>query len=307
MAPNNPHPTLQTIPAELRLQILSYLLPSSSEIPNHALEPAGLGLDDLRLSPSYQASETAVLNYLLVCRQFAIEFTAQAYRSANFVIRSTYAPPSLPDRLSVLSQIQISSLRHISIVVSGTLFFQEEVLNGWRSHVFNNPDLRLDTLSFILARHWQPISVRDFMPALVSWLVGLDRQTAPKKIRFVYNDATDLGTFIGWYVELLHRLLGEDHRLRFVMAKGVTGTEDALGGMRTRPKECATGEIAKQGGEINSTGTGWACCFNDGDQSIVFVATEPHEVMTEEEWQDEADRLKMRPPRDTGRPLVWNI
>jgi hypothetical protein len=211
--PSHEPPTLLTLPAELRLHIVSYLLSHPS--PTGFLPPKpghGITLDN-----DYTATHSLTL--LLVCRTFYQDLSTILFAHTHFVTRDMYSP--LSTRLFVLHPAQIAAIRNLAWV-AGPRQFGEMV--QWHSRVFDFPlpsgsadahltsGLRLDTLRIVLhhSSYWHYLS--DFTSDLVSLLRRLE---GVRKLIVVKNGANVKGSFKTWYNRLVGLILKVDHTSRY--------------------------------------------------------------------------------------------
>lgn len=203
MADTTIKPNFFTLPAEIRLDILSYIF---HQEPNTGfwlyrsslLPPIGLYINEAYTDPQSR------LDILLVCRQFRDDFTRLAFNNTQFVIRDTFTP--VPNRLSILQPYQASALKSISFVACAAQFRD---MVHWHQYPFNNPNLRLDTLSIVFHRsgHWH--YPHEFTTDLVSLLRRLENV---KTLKFIRNGANIKGFFRTWFNRLIGLILKEDHR-----------------------------------------------------------------------------------------------
>ncbi|KAF2864729.1 hypothetical protein BDV95DRAFT_600288 [Massariosphaeria phaeospora] len=195
--------SLLTLPAELRLQILSHVL----QQPRNAglLRTTPTPKPSLLLDSSYTASRN--LSLLLTCHQFQHDFTQLAFSHTTFVVTDMYSP--LATLLRPLQLCQLSSLRRIAFV-AGTRQFEEMV--HWCRFPFNTEALRLEELSVVLHRSAYWIYLSDFTTEMVGLLRRLENV---KVLRFIRNMAHVKGDFRTWYNRMIGLVLKEDHYQRY--------------------------------------------------------------------------------------------
>ncbi|KAF2003126.1 hypothetical protein P154DRAFT_111047 [Amniculicola lignicola CBS 123094] len=202
-------PTFLTLPAELRLQIISYLLPQPPESGFLQLNSPNAALG-LILDAAYSSSQH--ISLLLTCRQFYADFTPLAFSSTTFLIIDTFTP--ILQRFFTLQAHQRQALRKLAFV-AGARQFRE--MCQWEKWPFDMASLALDELTIVLHRsaHWHYPS--DFTSDIVSLLRRL-RQV--RKLKFVRNGANVKGFFKTWYNRLVGLMLKEDHRQRYDVPGG---------------------------------------------------------------------------------------
>jgi hypothetical protein len=202
---SHPRPTFLTLPVEIRLHILEYVLAQEHNTgfvlvttPNHP--KAGLCIDDAYSSSSH-------LLPLLVCQQFHRDCARLAFRSTHFHITRRSIPPL--QRVEILQDWQISALRHLSFIAGAKVL---EQMKYWTAGPCNLPNLHLERLDVVLHRkvEWHYPTV--FIPDLVSLL---RRLINVRTLRFIKNGTIVRGSFKKWYNRLVGLILKEDHKMRY--------------------------------------------------------------------------------------------
>jgi hypothetical protein len=197
---------LLSLPAELRIQILSYVFvqqPDAGFIRSEkssTLDYHGLVIDN-HYSPAFQ------LNILSTCRQFRRDFTTIAFRNTTFLVRDNCV--SLHTLLRRLQSHQLASLRRVAFVTSPKRIRE---LVEWTRYPFDMENVHLEELTVVLYRseHWHYPS--HYTRDLVALLRRLEHV---KALKFVRNSAPVSGSFRTWYNRLIGLLLKEDHYQRY--------------------------------------------------------------------------------------------
>ncbi|KAF2106869.1 hypothetical protein BDV96DRAFT_506993 [Lophiotrema nucula] len=250
MAEPSPATTFASLPAELRIQILTYVVAQPSLAGFERIVPPTFPANmSTKLHVDNDYTSSANLAPLLVCKQWHDDFAHLAFRKTHFVVTDMYN--TLPQRLDMLSDWKLQNIRKIAFV-AGARQFRELV--HWPQYPFNNPSLRLDSLTVVLHRsaHWHYPS--DFTRDMVNLLRRLENV---KVLKFIRNGANVKGFFKTWYNRLIGLLLKEDHFQRY----------DVAGGPHLEK-------------------TWWEWRYRDEDQSFEMRSREAKPVMAEEEYME---------------------
>lgn len=249
-------PTLLTLPAELRLAILSHVLVQPLDV---GFEPSSLlsspQLRGLRLDFSYSSS--AHLAILLTCQQFRHDFTGLAFRRTTFQITDMYTP--FPTLLRPLSDLHIRNLRRL-LVVAGARHFRDMV--HWLKWPYNMENLHLESLTIAMHMSSHSHYPSDFTTDMVGLLRRLQNV---QSLKFVLNGAVVKGFFKTWYNRIIGLMLKEDHYQRY----------DAPGAP-------------------NLETTWWTWSYDDEKRWFELVAQAPKEVMVEADYMEMVKPLVQR-------------
>ncbi|KAF9737656.1 hypothetical protein PMIN06_010339 [Paraphaeosphaeria minitans] len=214
-----PHTGLLSLPVELRLHILEYVIDGA---PNAALKyptvsatvtpESNRTFQGLILDLGYSAA--ANLNILLVCRQLRNEFTRAAFQRTVFVIRDPYYVNAR--YFQNLQRIQLGSLRRVMLVFQAYRLSQ---LTTWR-RPFNLEGLHLDNLTIALQSATQHtvggVLSEDYLANSTRDVVGLLRRLEHvNSFKIVQNAAFTTQRFQAWWYQIVGRILKEDHYQRY--------------------------------------------------------------------------------------------
>jgi len=206
MSKETSKPTLMTLPAEIRVEILSYVVTQPPNIgfrrPNPIKPTAVRGME---LDPNYSSS--ANLTILTTCRQFRQDVLGLAFRSTTFHITDMHT--SLTSIIRPLSDYQIRNLRRLVIVVG-----DPQLLNMvlWQRWPFDMEELQLDSLTVAMFSAPYLHFPSNYSKALVRLLRRLENV---KRLVFMLNGANVGGFFRQWYNQLIGLVLKEDHHQRY--------------------------------------------------------------------------------------------
>lgn len=201
---STPRTNFPSLPAELRLEILSYYVINKQD-PVYNLHKGPWPLQPgLLLDESYSSSSALAL--LSVCKQFRHDFSRLAFNNTHFVLSGDIT--SIPKQMAVLQPYHIQALRHISVVVADQTQFHKLV----HLYPFDNPDLHLDSLSVV----FQKGDYDDYPHSSVNETVSLLRrlENVPN-LRFIRNGANTIRSFRAWFDALIGLMLKEDHYHRY--------------------------------------------------------------------------------------------
>ena len=196
---HKPAPTFLSLPTELRVQCLAYILDS--------MPPGGFKTP---LQPSLVDEDYSVgtrLETLLICHQVYEDIQLAAWNRTNFVCTNLFT--SISGRLSGLSPRQIAAVRYITFIADARHFRK---LLDWGEHPFGISVLRLNTLSIALHRssYWHYLN--DFTSDITKLLRHLK---GVQRLVFVRNDARVKGSFKTWCNRLIGMILKLDHQNRY--------------------------------------------------------------------------------------------
>lgn len=214
-----PHAGLLSLPLELRLQILEYVIDGE---PNAGLRyptvsatvkpESNRTFQGLILDLGYSAA--AKLNVLLVCRQLRNDFTKAAFQRTVFVIRDPYYVNA--KYFQNLQHIQLDSLRRVVLVFQANRLSQ---LASWR-RPFNLEGLHLDNLTIALQSATQHtvggVLSEDYLANSTRDVVGLLRRLEHvNSFKIVQNAAFTTQRFQAWWYQIIGLILKEDHYQRY--------------------------------------------------------------------------------------------
>ncbi|KAH7110603.1 hypothetical protein B0J11DRAFT_205274 [Dendryphion nanum] len=239
-----------TLPTEIRLSILEYVLP-----PPHPdsgvrdltvtgpIEPFFVQIDDI---PFY-SEQRWKSSILTICRQFRTDFTNLVFSRTVFSVRvSNRSVRSLHSRLADLRPCQIASIRYLIVEKEEHEF---QALSQWSHYPFNIPNFNLTILTIGLAS--SPMAIEN-TAKIAKMLRGLRNV---QTLRIIGNFCTVKGGFKAWYNQLVGLILKEDHRQRYDVADAPNVEE-----------------------------TWWEWSFGNQTQSAVFKAQKSKPVVGEEEY-----------------------
>ncbi|KAF2448112.1 hypothetical protein P171DRAFT_481205 [Karstenula rhodostoma CBS 690.94] len=214
-----PNAFLLSLPVELRLQILEYVIDGAANaglkyptVPATVRPESNRTFQGLILDLGYYAS--ANLNVLLVCRQLRNELTKAAFQRTVFVIRDPYYVNAKYFRN--LQRIQLDSLRRVMLVFQAYRLSQ---LTSWR-WPFNLEGLHLDSLTIALQSATQHtvggVLSEDYLANSTRDVVGLLRRLEHvNRFKIVQNAAFTTQRFQSWYNQVIGLVLKEDHYQRY--------------------------------------------------------------------------------------------
>lgn len=196
------HPTLLTLPAEIRIAILEYVF-NANLWSNGFVRHSGSG--EIVIDGTYRADDH--LQPLLTCRQTYHDTNLLALSRTNFAVSNLFF--RIPDRLSILSQKQIASIRNIAFVADARHFRR---LVEWHEYPFDMRNLKLDNLTIVLHRS-------SFWHYLFDFTAGITKVLRKLKgvRRFVIlrNNALVKGSFHAWYNRLVSSIMRLDYQERY--------------------------------------------------------------------------------------------
>ena len=249
-----PDPQLLALPAEIRLHIFEYVF--SRNLAADGFKNQGVA-GGICLNEDYHANE--YLQPLLACRQMYADGHLLAMQRTSFVARNLFF--DIPQRLSLLHDRQVASLRSIAFVADARHFRK---LLDWGEHPFEVPALRLDTLTVVLHRSSFWHYLFDFTADLVKLLRRLE---GVRRLVFVRNHARVKGSFKTWYNRLVGLMMKVDHYERYVRGGGDGGDSP-----------------------VNQEKTWWRWSFDEVAQSFCL------EAAPSKPWVDEETYLQQMLP-----------
>lgn len=255
--------TFLSLPAELRLQIATYVFEQPVNAgfeqrgaeapqvyhpwlgPGSTKNPVGLVMAG-PYSPDGAYSAASNLSLLLVCRQFRHEYTELAWRSTTFFLGLNSSTRSERAISGVVPEERLRMLRKIAIYNP-----RWKTIVQWGQWPFDIECMYLERLSFV------PV-FNSFLNAIrfMQFVSFLRRLRNVKELKFIsQRDVEGRIKFREMYNRLVGAIMKEDHYQRY-------DTSDAP----------------------NVEDVWWEWSFNELEGSFLLVAEKPKPVMLEEEY-----------------------
>ena len=193
--------SLFTLPSEIRSYILEYAFDDNL---SHTGLRKSNGNSSIMMDHMYNAS--SLLAPLLTCRHLYLDGHIPAFQRTHFLVTNLYI--DIPERLSRLSNKQLTALRSITLVADSRHFRN---MRAWDDHAFSNSVLHLDSLTIVLNQttHHYLFDFTADIAKLLRRLQGVRRMV------FVRNRAYVKGAFKTWCNRLIGIIMKIDHYERY--------------------------------------------------------------------------------------------
>ncbi|KAK4561479.1 hypothetical protein LTR86_004797 [Recurvomyces mirabilis] len=195
---------LQTLPAEIRQQILEHVFDDHKHITTFTHHGTSGGI---KINENYKPSSHMTL--LLTCRQMYQDATLLAFSHTSFVANSLFVSNQIPKRLEVLCPKQLAAIRSITFSADARHFRK---LIDWGQHPWGISSLNLDSLTIVLNRSSTWHYLFDYISDITKLLRNFQ---GVKRIVFVRNHARVKGSFKTSYNRLIGLMMKVDHQERY--------------------------------------------------------------------------------------------